>query len=212
VVGATFCGRAHGGQESFDQAAQAWGAWPLGWMLGSAPSSAHAMLTSCPTLSSWLVVLGSLDRLGTDGTHAAACGHPSSINDELEARRPAGCLDEQQEAGAQQGARAVRLGNTNSRRPTRTSPGMKVLVTGATGFMGGRLCAALAGAGDHGVHAFVLRGLDASGLPPSVEAVYGDVTDEESLAAAFRGRDAVFHTAAAVEAWLPDASVFHTVR
>ncbi|KAG2542930.1 hypothetical protein PVAP13_9NG812300 [Panicum virgatum] len=88
---------------------------------------------------------------------------------------------------------------------------MRVVVSGATGFMGGRLCAALADAG-HDVRAFALRGVDASGLPPSVEVVYGDVTDEESLAAAFRGRDAVFHTAAAVEAWLPDAFVFHTVN
>ncbi|CAN6302027.1 unnamed protein product [Urochloa humidicola] len=88
---------------------------------------------------------------------------------------------------------------------------MRAVVTGATGFMGGRLCAALADAG-HDVRAFVLRGVDASGLPPSVEVVYGDVADEDSLAAAFQGRDAVFHAAAAVEAWLPDASVFHTVN
>ncbi|RLN19402.1 putative dihydroflavonol-4-reductase [Panicum miliaceum] len=82
---------------------------------------------------------------------------------------------------------------------------MKVLVTGATGFMGGRLCAALATAGGHGVRAFVLRGLDASGLPPAVEVAYGDVTDMESLIA-------VFHTAAAVEPWRADPSVFHTVN
>ncbi|CAN6321189.1 unnamed protein product [Urochloa humidicola] len=89
---------------------------------------------------------------------------------------------------------------------------MKVVVTGATGFMGGRLCAALAAGGGHEVRAFVLRGLDASGLPPGVEVAYGDVTDVDSLAAAFRGCDAVFHAAAAVEPWLPDPSVFHTVN
>jgi len=88
---------------------------------------------------------------------------------------------------------------------------MRVAVTGATGFMGGRLCAALADAG-HDVRAFALPGVDVSALPPAVEVAYGDVTDEESLAAAFSGRDAVFHAAAAVEAWLPDPSVFHTVR
>ncbi|XP_062216623.1 uncharacterized protein LOC133916795 isoform X2 [Phragmites australis] len=88
---------------------------------------------------------------------------------------------------------------------------MWVAVTGATGFMGGRLCAALADAG-HDVRAFALRGVDVSGLPPSVEVAYGDVTDEGSLVAAFHGCDAVFHAAAAVEAWLPDPSVFYTVN
>ncbi|KAL6649346.1 hypothetical protein ACP70R_013570 [Stipagrostis hirtigluma subsp. patula] len=88
---------------------------------------------------------------------------------------------------------------------------MKVVMTGATGFMGGRLCAALADAG-HDVRAFALRGVDASGLPPAVEVAYGDVTDEASLAAAFHGCDAVFHAAAVVEPWLPDPSVFHAVN
>jgi hypothetical protein len=88
---------------------------------------------------------------------------------------------------------------------------MKVVVTGATGFMGGRLCAALAAAG-HDVRAFALPGVVIP-LAAGVEDVaYGDVTDEESLVAAFHGRAAVFHAAAVVEAWLPDPSVFHAVR
>lgn len=89
--------------------------------------------------------------------------------------------------------------------------GMRVVVTGATGYLGGRLCAALAAAG-HAVRAFARRSSDASGLPASVELAYGDVTDEGSLATAFDGCDAVFHVAAAVEPWLPDPSVFTTVR
>uniref|UniRef100_I1P8A6 NAD-dependent epimerase/dehydratase domain-containing protein n=1 Tax=Oryza glaberrima TaxID=4538 RepID=I1P8A6_ORYGL len=86
---------------------------------------------------------------------------------------------------------------------------MRVVVTGATGYLGGRLCAALAAAG-HAVRAFARRSSDASGLPASVELAYGDVTDEGSLATAFDGCDAVFHVAAAVEPWLPDPSVFTT--
>ncbi|KAL5218594.1 hypothetical protein ABZP36_019278 [Zizania latifolia] len=89
--------------------------------------------------------------------------------------------------------------------------GMRVVVTGATGYLGGRLCEALAGAG-HAVRAFARRSSDASALPGSVELAYGDVTDEESLAAAFDGCDAVFHVAAAVEPWLPDPSVFTNVN
>lgn len=86
-----------------------------------------------------------------------------------------------------------------------------MVVTGATGYLGGRLCAALAGAG-HAVRAFVRRTSDASGLPAGAELAYGEVGDVDSLAAAFDGCDAVFHVAAVVEPWLPDPSVFATVR
>ena len=89
--------------------------------------------------------------------------------------------------------------------------GMRVLVTGATGYLGGRLCAALADAG-HAVRALARPSSDVSGLAPGVDLAYGDVTDADSLAAAFDGCDAVFHVAASVEPWLPDPSVFHKVR
>jgi farnesol dehydrogenase len=88
---------------------------------------------------------------------------------------------------------------------------MRVVVTGATGYLGGRLCAALAGAG-HAVRALVRPSSNVSGLPRDVELAYGDVTDAESVAAAFDGCDVVFHVAAAVEPWLPDPSVFLKVR
>ncbi|KAK3142259.1 hypothetical protein QOZ80_4BG0344290 [Eleusine coracana subsp. coracana] len=88
---------------------------------------------------------------------------------------------------------------------------MRVVVTGASGYLGGRLCAALAESG-HAVRALVRRTSNVSGLPPSVELAYGDVTDADSLAAAFDSCDAVFHAAAAVEPWLPDPSVFLTVN
>ena len=88
---------------------------------------------------------------------------------------------------------------------------MRVVVTGATGYLGGRLCAALVGAG-HAVRALARPSSNVSGLPRDVELAYGDVTDAESLAAAFHGCDVVFHVAAAVEPWLPDPSVFLKVR
>jgi NAD+-dependent farnesol dehydrogenase len=88
---------------------------------------------------------------------------------------------------------------------------MRVVVTGATGYLGGRLCAALAGAG-HAVRALVRHSSDVSGLPRDIEMTYGDVTDAESLAVAFDGCDVVFHVAAAVEPWLPNPSVFFKVR
>ncbi len=73
---------------------------------------------------------------------------------------------------------------------------MKVLVTGSTGFIGGRLCRALIEAG-YAVRAFHRAGSSLQlleGLP--VEYFSGDLTQPESLAAAMNGVAAVFHTAA----------------
>lgn len=95
---------------------------------------------------------------------------------------------------------------------------MKVLVTGATGYLGGRLCHALIGRG-YDVRAFVRSTSDLSSLPPvthgeegSFELVYGDVTDYPSLLRASSGCHVIFHVAALVEPWLPDPSTFFKVN
>ncbi|KAJ9560102.1 hypothetical protein OSB04_005262 [Centaurea solstitialis] len=95
---------------------------------------------------------------------------------------------------------------------------MKVLVTGASGYLGGRLCHALLRHG-HSVRAFVRRTSDLSSLPtPSsaaaaaLELAYGDVTDYPSLLAACSGCHVIFHAAALVEPWLPDPSRFISVN
>lgn len=92
---------------------------------------------------------------------------------------------------------------------------MKVLVTGASGYLGGRLCHALLRHG-HSVRAFVRRTSDLSSLPTlsdgvPLELAYGDVTDYSSLLAACSGCQVVFHAAALVEPWLPDPSKFVSV-
>ncbi|KAL0360814.1 UNVERIFIED_CONTAM: Anthocyanidin reductase [Sesamum radiatum] len=70
-----------------------------------------------------------------------------------------------------------------------------VLVTGASGYLGGRLCHALLSQG-YCVRAFVRKTSDVSSLPPptdggasggSLHLAYGDVTDYSSLLEAFSG-------------------------
>ncbi len=72
---------------------------------------------------------------------------------------------------------------------------MKYFVTGATGFIGGRLARQLVAAG-HEVHALVRSPAKADGLARAgVALVPGDVTEPAGLADAMRGLDGVFHVA-----------------
>jgi uncharacterized protein YbjT (DUF2867 family) len=72
---------------------------------------------------------------------------------------------------------------------------MKYFVTGATGFVGGRVARRLRAAG-HQVVALV-RTLSKAGELSTlgVELAAGDVTDRESMRAPMRGVDGVFHIA-----------------
>ncbi|GLT57878.1 hypothetical protein SLA2020_308170 [Shorea laevis] len=93
---------------------------------------------------------------------------------------------------------------------------MRILVTGATGYLGGRLCRSLLSQG-YSVRALVRPTSDLSSLPLSssgsaLELAYGDVTDYRSLLDACSGVDVIFHAAAVVEPWLPDPSRFLTVN
>lgn len=73
-----------------------------------------------------------------------------------------------------------------------------VLVTGASGFIGGHTCEALAARG-WDVRAMVRKTSDTSHLGgPGITLVYGDLSDAESMKRACVGVDTVVHTAAAV--------------
>lgn len=90
---------------------------------------------------------------------------------------------------------------------------MQALVTGASGFLGANIVAALNQAGWQARallrHTSSLAALD--GL--RYEPVLGDVTDPKSLAAAMRGCDAVFHAAGVVaDYWSQDAALTYRVN
>jgi nucleoside-diphosphate-sugar epimerase len=80
--------------------------------------------------------------------------------------------------------------------------GMKVLVTGAAGFLGGHLIEMLVERG-YQVRALVLPEESVAHLQslPSVEVVRGDLTDGESLRRAVRGVRRVYHVAAKTGPW-----------
>lgn len=73
---------------------------------------------------------------------------------------------------------------------------MKLIVTGATGFIGGAVARLLIESG-HSVRALVRPVSDASGLERAgVEVVRGDMLDTASLSAVVRGAEGLFHAAA----------------
>ncbi|WP_280236656.1 NAD-dependent epimerase/dehydratase family protein [Nocardia cyriacigeorgica] len=78
---------------------------------------------------------------------------------------------------------------------------MKVLVTGASGFLGGALVRRLVRDGGHEVSILVRRTSDLGDLGDldGVRTVHGDLTDEASLRRATEGVDVVFHSAARVD-------------
>ncbi|MFR9750081.1 NAD-dependent epimerase/dehydratase family protein [Nocardia sp. 004] len=78
----------------------------------------------------------------------------------------------------------------------------KVLVTGASGFLGGALVRRLVHDGEHDVSILVRRTsklTDLGDAVDKVQLVYGDLTDPASLEQATRGVDIVFHSAARVD-------------
>lgn len=89
---------------------------------------------------------------------------------------------------------------------------MHILVTGATGFIGSKLCVQLAESG-HTVHA-LCRSINHPLLPvhSNIIPFKGDVADGQSLITAMQGCRQVYHTAALAKMWVPDKNEFYTVN
>lgn len=86
---------------------------------------------------------------------------------------------------------------------------MKVLVTGATGFIGGNLARRLLRDG-YEVRALVRPGSNTIAIDSTeIEPALGDILDRESVARAARGCQAVFHCAAAYTFWSPDRNLVY---
>ncbi|WP_447973520.1 hopanoid-associated sugar epimerase [Nitrospira sp. Kam-Ns4a] len=89
---------------------------------------------------------------------------------------------------------------------------MKVLVTGATGFVGAAVARALAAAGSD-VRVLVRRDSDLRNLEGlAVEQVHGDLRDRASLRKALAGCRQLYHVAAHYALWARDPSVFYEVN
>lgn len=88
---------------------------------------------------------------------------------------------------------------------------MRVLVTGATGFLGGRIAERLVAEGLE-VRALIRAARRPPGPPAGVEVADGDVTDREAVVRAVSGCDAVVHAAALVRMWVRDRTAFWRVN
>ncbi len=89
---------------------------------------------------------------------------------------------------------------------------MKVLVTGATGFIGYHVARLLSRKGLR-VAALVREGSDASALRAmDVEPLAGDVRDYDSVRGALRGCEQVYHLAADYRLWVPDPETMYEIN
>ncbi|MBX3236427.1 MAG: SDR family NAD(P)-dependent oxidoreductase [Nitrospiraceae bacterium] len=89
---------------------------------------------------------------------------------------------------------------------------MKVLVTGATGFVGGAVARALVASGAE-VRVLARQGADLQNLNGlKAERVEGDLRDRESLKRALTGCRQLYHVAAHYALWAKDPAIFYDVN
>lgn len=89
---------------------------------------------------------------------------------------------------------------------------MKILVTGATGFVGHQLALTLAEAGNE--INILVRNPDSLHIPrhKNIRVYTGDITNKESIAPAIKECKQVYHVAALVKIFDKDATLFHKIN
>jgi len=89
---------------------------------------------------------------------------------------------------------------------------LRILVTGANGFIGSNLVRTLLGRGGN-VRAFIKPGTSETSLDGfDIEKVYGDICDFASLERAMTGCTEVYHLAAYNKLWARDPSIFSQIN
>lgn len=91
---------------------------------------------------------------------------------------------------------------------------MKVLITGATGFVGGVLVRELIKDGEHEVRVLVRKDSNISNIQKldGLEITFGDLRDKESLKKALKGCRGLYHAAAHNALWARDTRIFYDVN
>lgn len=87
----------------------------------------------------------------------------------------------------------------------------KVLITGATGYIGGALLNGLLKDG-YSVQALIRDSGKGALLPPEVRLFKGDLFETGVLEQAMRGVEEVYHVAAFARPWAPDVSTFNRIN
>jgi ornithine--oxo-acid transaminase len=126
---------------------------------------------------------------------------------------PAGATSEAELPLKADGPRPAAVSSRPAPAVTPIEPGDRVVITGATGFIGSAVTRAVQAKGAR-VVALVEPGADARNLAGlgDVERVTVDIRDAAAVRAAFRGARYAFHLAAIYRLWAKDRGVFRDVN
>lgn len=89
---------------------------------------------------------------------------------------------------------------------------MKILVTGASGYIGQKLALALAAQQNHVVALVRSTAANESLRHPNIQICIGDINDPLAVAAAMAGCRQVYHVAGYARLWAPDSAIFYRIN